>query len=188
MKNNSDLSNIIIRSIISILIFVMIIYLAKKYIAPEFEAAGIWFFQQFGLFGLFFITYLVDTFIVPASPDVFLALLIADGRHQYIGLALICIASILGGMSGYWIGHQIKNWRFLQFFTEKYQEKGMALFQKYGIGAVILGALTPVPFSVTCWLAGLFKMNYLKFVTATFFRIPRLILYYYLITIVWKNV
>ncbi|MBN2090241.1 VTT domain-containing protein [candidate division KSB1 bacterium] len=86
------------------------------------------------------------------------------------------------------MGYHLKNLRFVHYFTHKYQEKGEVLFQKYGIGAVILGALTPVPFSVVCWLAGLFKMNYFKFALATFFRIPRLILYYYLIAVVWKNV
>ncbi|MBN2090242.1 hypothetical protein JW964_11575 [candidate division KSB1 bacterium] len=101
MKKDTDLSNIIIRTFISIILLVVLIYLAKKYIAPEFEAAGIWFIQKFGLIGLFINTYLVDTFIVPASPDVFLALLIADGRHQIAGLTLICIASVLGGLSGY---------------------------------------------------------------------------------------
>lgn len=170
------------------MMLIMLIYLTKKYIAPEFKAAGSYFFYQFGLNGLFFITYLVDTFIVPASPDVFLALLVADGHHQYIGLALICIASILGGLSGYWIGYYLKYLSFVQYFTHKYQATGEILFQKYGIGAVILGTLTPVPFSVICWLAGLFKMNYFKFALATFFRIPRLILYYSLIITVWRNI
>jgi len=187
-KNDTDnhLIKTFFRTIFSILILIVVVYLAKRFLTDELVSIGRIFIEKFGLTGLFFDVYFVDTFIVPASPDLFLALLIADGRNQLSGLILICIASVLGGISGYWIGFKLDNWKIIQRFVKKYQKQGKFMFHRYGASAVIIAALTPLPFSTICWLAGMFQMEFKKFLIATMFRIPRMILYYYIIAGVWK--
>jgi membrane protein YqaA with SNARE-associated domain len=53
-----------------------------------------------------------------------------------------------------------------------------ALFKKYGLWAVLAGATTPMPFSVTCWTAGVLGVGFWPMVMACLFRIPRFYLYY----------
>ena len=38
---------------------------------------------------------------------------------------------------------------------------------------------------ITCWMAGIYKMPYGKFLLATLFRAPRMVAYYYLFVLGW---
>ena len=102
-------------------------------------------------------------------------------KQQALGLALICIASVLGGLGGYYIGHKLKKRKWVIRLTSGFREKAEDLFHRYGRWAVVLAALTPIPFSTICWTAGIFNMKFEKFWPTTLFRIPRMILWYYLI-------
>ncbi len=183
----ASLWRILLRTVISISILLVLVYFSKQYLHTELEAIGKLFIEKFGLVGLFIDVYLVDTLIVPVTPDLFLGLLILDGRHQAIGLLLISIASVLGGLSGYWIANKLSSWRIVHKLVKNYQEKGEALFQRFGVWAVVIAGLSPVPFSTVCWLAGMFHMDRHKFFLATLTRIPRMIIWYFLIAKVWQN-
>ena len=136
--------------------------------------------------GLFLGVYLLDSLILPATPDLFLGFLaVAKDVNHVLGVTLICIASVLGGFSGYFIGSHIKDWPFLEKFVYRYEDRGKELFRKYGIWGVVIGAMTPIPFSTVCWLAGMFEMNFKKFALACLFRIPRMIIWYVLIAYSW---
>jgi len=182
-----DLLQAIMKTVAAIVLLIIIVYLAKRFLQTELEAGGQLFIQKFGLAGLFLDVYLVDTFIVPATPDFFLGILVASGKYQMWGVVLICVASVLGGLSGYWIGSRFGRWKWVQRAVHSYQQRGEHLFQRFGVGAVILAAISPLPFSTVCWLAGIFRMNFNKFALATLGRIPRMILWYYLIAYVWQN-
>ena len=49
---------------------------------------------------------------------------------------------------------------------------------KYGIWAVIVAAITPIPFSPVCWIAGMLEMDYKQFLVASLWRIPRFMIWY----------
>jgi membrane protein YqaA with SNARE-associated domain len=189
MRQDTQISlwKILFRTIGSIAVLVIVVYFSKNYLETELELLGKLFVEKFGLIGMFISVYLNDTLIVPMTPDVILSLLIIDGRHQVIGLALISIASVLGGLSGYKIGHKLNSLRLFQKLVHNYQEKGEALFRRFGVWAVVIAGLTPVPFSTICWLAGMFHMDWYKFSLATLSRIPRMIIWYFLIAGVWLN-
>lgn len=184
-KNGLGLT--VIKTVSSIIVLLVLVYLGKHYLKNELEYLGHLFFEKFGFVGLFIDVYLVDTFIVPVTPDLFLGLLITNGGNQILGLILICIASVLGGISGFYIGFYLNSRKYVQKLTKRYRERGERLFRRYGVGAVILAAISPIPFSTICWLAGIFRMRFSQFFWATFFRIPRMIIWYYLIAVVWQK-
>jgi len=186
-QHDNNLFSIILKTIGMIFILIIIVYLSKRFLQKEFESLGIMFFEKFGLLGIFIDVYLVDTLIVPATPDLFLGILVTSGKYQVIGIALTSVASVLGGLSGYWIGAKLGSKKIIQRLTLKFQARGEDLFQRYGFGAVILAAVSPIPFSTICWMAGMFHMNFRKFAWATLSRIPRMIVWYYLIAVVWNN-
>ena len=88
------------------------------------------------------------------------------------------LASILAGQLGYLAGKSLSLWKFLHKFTHRFKTRGEELFLNFGFWAVVLGSLTPLPFSATCWMAGHYKLEYGKFFLATLFRIPRMVIYY----------
>lgn len=181
----SDIGKLILRTILSLIFLIVLVYVGKKYVGSYLEIAAKLFFEKFGLVGLFIGVYFVDTFIVPLTPDIFLILLVPSEIDQRLGLTLICIASILGGISGYGIGKNLNTLRIVQRLVSKYKHRGENLFQRYGIWAVVIAAATPLPFSTICWLAGIFRMNFRQLVLATFFRIPRMAVYYLMIALGW---
>jgi len=178
---------IFIRTIGSIAFLVIVVYFSKIYLEAELETLGRLFVEKFGIAGMFIGVYFNDTFIVPMTPDLFLGLLIVAGRHQALGLTVIAIASVLGGWSGYKIGEKLSTWRLVQKLVRNFQAQGENLFRRFGIWTVVIAGLTPIPFSTVCWLAGMFHMNWLKFFLAALSRIPRMIIWYFLISGVWQN-
>ena len=186
-SRNDNLIRIVLKTVGAIILLLIIVYLGKRFLQNEFETLGLLFIEKFGIMGIFINVYWVDTLIVPVTPDLFLGILVTSGKYQVPGIGLICIASVSGGLSGYWIGARLGAWKFIQRFTRNFQARGEYLFRRYGLGAVILAALSPVPFSTVCWMAGMFHMNFRKFAWATLTRIPRMIIWYYLIAVVWQN-
>lgn len=181
----AELGKLIFRTILSLIIIVVLVYLGKQYVGKYLQVGAKLFIEKFGLLGLFIDVYLVDALIVPLTPDVFLLILVSNETNQIFGLILICIASVLGGISGYGIGKYLHKLRIVQRLTSKYEQRGEKLFQRYGTWAVAIAAFTPIPFSTICWLAGIFKMDFKPFVLATFFRIPRMVIYYLMILLGW---
>jgi membrane protein YqaA with SNARE-associated domain len=52
------------------------------------------------------------------------------------------------------------------------------MVQRYGRLTVALGALTPLPFSITCWCAGGLGMPLARFLPVSLLRVPRYVVYY----------
>jgi membrane protein YqaA with SNARE-associated domain len=54
--------------------------------------------------------------------------------------------------------------------------------RKYGFWAVALGSVTPFPFSLACWSAGVMEIRWTTVLAASLlFRVPRFLIYYSLI-------
>jgi len=128
---------------------------------------------EYGYLGIFIISF-TESIIQPIPPDPFITGATAFGLNLFLSAFIAAIASILGGSVGYFLGKTLGEPVAKKFIKDKYYQKGEELFNKYGIYAVLIGALTPVPYKVICWMAGIFEMNFTKFLIASFIgRFPR---------------
>jgi membrane protein YqaA with SNARE-associated domain len=128
---------------------------------------------EYGYVGIFLISF-TESIIQPVPPDPFITGATAFGLNPLISAFVAAIASVLGGSVGYFLGKFLGEPIAKKLIKEKYYKEGEKLFNKYGIYAVLVGALTPVPYKVICWMAGIFEMNFLKFLLASFVgRFPR---------------
>jgi undecaprenyl-diphosphatase len=89
-------------------------------------------------------------------------------------LTLIFIATFLGSIVGYFLGrtlgHPIASW----LLGKRRLEEGEKFIKKWGILGVILAGLTPIPFKIVTWTAGIFEMPFWKFLIGVLIgRIPR---------------
>ncbi len=146
---------------------------------------GQWFFTHYGLPGAFIGTILCDAFAVPVPVDTYLAAAVTAKVPALPILTVASLASLLGGAIAYKIGQHLHRIPILQRIMERFRPKGEALFTRWGSTAVAIAAWTPVPFAIVCWMAGTFKMPWTRFALATLHRIPRIILYYYIIKLGW---
>jgi membrane protein YqaA with SNARE-associated domain len=140
--------------------------------------------DQFGLPGLFTITLVMDTIIQPISPDV-LTLGYSMSDLNVLTVSLVGgIASIFAGLIGYGIGHIIEEEGIDKFMGRSKYEKAHKLFEKHGFWAILIGSISPIPFSAICWSAGIFKMPWRFFVISVVVtRLPRFLLAGYIGTL-----
>lgn len=168
---------------VTVVVFVLLVWAAKTYIGPHLERVSRYMTDTFGYPGVFVMTWLIDTFTLPAPPDVVLVF-IAHPRSPldpHIALALVSIASVLAGICAFLIARRVGRIQWIQRRLERSFDKGHALFERYGVWTVVIAGLTPIPFSIVCWLAGIYRMALLPLALACLSRIPRFIGWYYLI-------
>jgi membrane protein YqaA with SNARE-associated domain len=129
--------------------------------------------QDYGYLGIFIIAF-TESIIQPVPPDPFITGGTALGLKPLTAALIASLGSVLGGIVAYFLGKYLGEPVFKKLFGEKYFSKGEELFKKYGIWAVIVAAVTPIPFKVVCWLAGIFEMPLLAFVLGSVIgRFPR---------------
>lgn len=128
--------------------------------------------------GLFSLVALNDFIVTPVSPDILIFLISQKSPGSYMLVAALGTASVLGGASAWLCGRFLEN-KFKAVRLEKFIAENHVLINKYGVWIVALGALTPVPYSLTCWAAGALKMDFPKFFLMILLRIPRFMLYFH---------
>jgi membrane protein YqaA with SNARE-associated domain len=81
------------------------------------------------------------------------------------------VASVLGGMLGYAIGYyayQAVGLPILEFYGKANALDGFKAFvQEYGVKAIIIKGMTPIPFKVVTIAAGVAGMAFVPFVLAS---------------------
>ena len=127
---------------------------------------------------LLLLVALNDFFITPVSPDIVIFLISRKSPDSYILIAALGAASVLGGVLAWLCGRYLER-RFKSDSLENFVTENHALINKYGVWIVALGALTPIPYSLSCWAAGALKMDFSKFFLMVLLRIPRFLIYFY---------
>ena len=132
-----------------------------------------------GLLGVFVFVLIVDTFIVPASLD--LVFPITMTWNPIPLLTVMSVASVLGGILGYWIGRTLFRVPFIRNTVSGYYDRGSAMVKRYGMWSVVIAGLFPIPFSTVSWIAGMLRLPFHMYTLAALSRIPRIVAYWALL-------
>lgn len=162
-------------------LFMVLLVSVLVLFGDEFKALGQAAVNRFGYAGVGIGIALIDMFTLPLPPDTILALAVAGGLDPVWTIVWGSAGSITGGIGAYWLGRLLGTTRFVVRVVAPFKERGEAFIDRLGVNAVIVAALTPIPFSIVCTLAGAMGMNFVRFLPATLFRIPRIAIYYLLI-------
>ncbi|WP_457600433.1 YqaA family protein [Hydrogenivirga sp.] len=131
--------------------------------------------ENYGYVGIFLISF-SESIVQPIPPDPFIAGGTALGLNPLIASLVAAVASVLGGLTAHTLGKALGEPVARKLLGERNYVKGEALFNRFGVWAVLLAALTPIPFKVVCWLAGIFEMPRIPFLLASFVgRFPRFV-------------
>jgi membrane protein YqaA with SNARE-associated domain len=136
-----------------------------------------------GVIGLAAILFVSDALITPIPPDFILVVVAkSDLRTDWVPiLAGMGVLSTVAGLSGWLMGARLGETPFLKRIFGRVRERNERLVARYGSLGVALGAITPIPFSVTCWTAGLMRLPFWSVFWPSLLRIPRFFGYYALI-------
>lgn len=171
-----DWRQIVRKTILIALTFLFIYAIALYFVQDHYHVIGAWTIENLGYAGVALLVFLIDTFIVPMSVDIIFPFVLE--WNPVTLLATMSLASAAGGFCGYWIGRLLGHLPLIKAFTSRFSEDGERLINKYGVWAVVIAGLTPIPFSTVCWMAGMFRVQWQLVALATLSRIPRMILYY----------
>ena len=110
-----------------------------------------------GLSGFAAFTLVYNVLLVPFPYDVFLLAVARlddtiDGEALWMAATLgMTAAAAVDYMAGRWLAPWVRPW----LMKQRGYARAMRYLERHGSVAVALSALTPVPFSLVCWLAGL---------------------------------
>ena len=131
------------------------------------------------MWGLAGILFLSDSVISPIPPDLVLLVLANSPAAPwwYWLIPLLGLLSAVAGCCGWWLGAWLGRYPSIRRGLDRFGGNERVV-QRYGAWGVALGALTPIPFSITCWIAGMMNVPIRRVAPVTLLRVPRYVVYY----------
>ena len=114
----------------------------------------------------------IESSFFPIPPDVMLVpMVLADRESAWRFAAIATVSSVLGGLLGYAIGYYLYDavgLPILKFYGKEHAlDAFIAFVHDYGVPAVIIKGMTPIPYKIVTIAAGVAKMNIPAFIGAS---------------------
>lgn len=105
----------------------------------------------------------------PIPPDVILVPVVLANRQRAYWIATVCtVASVLGGILGYFIGaflwDSVGVWISQLYHLETKMEDLRLLYAEWGALVILIKGLTPIPFKLVTIASGVFAFDFPLFV------------------------
>jgi len=98
-----------------------------------------------------------------------------------INLILLTVISYLSGVIGYFIGSNFSKTTIYKKLHVRYLIQYDAQLKRYGVFLVMVAAVTPIPYSATCMLAGSVGLPFKRFLLIGVLRVVRFAAYGYMV-------
>ena len=92
-------------------------------------------------------------------------------------LTMLAVLSYVGGIISFFIGKAISNMPSVYNYLEVKMEKHVKMIRKWGGFLIVVGALLPIPFSITSIAAGLIHYKFKNYLLFGLLRFVRFYLY-----------
>lgn len=133
-----------------------------------------WAYTPYAMPALFVLAFAESSFF-PIPPDVMLLpLCLGEPRRAFRFAGWCSLASVLGGIAGYWMGYGLWNvgLRELAFdwipgFGPAQFDRVQALYEQWNFWVVFTAGFSPLPYKVFTITAGVFGVNFPLFVLAS---------------------
>lgn len=127
--------------------------------------------SRYALWALAAVAFVESSFF-PIPPDVLLIpMIIAAPRKAFLFAAIATVASVLGGLFGYFIGYALFDTigqLILEFYGKAaYFEEFRTRYNEWGAWAVLIAGVTPFPFKVITIASGVTALNLPVFIVAS---------------------
>ncbi|MRX72266.1 DedA family protein [Bacillus lacus] len=126
------------------------------------------FFQEWGVWGLIVVAFTESSFFVIPPDALLIPMSLLQPQSALLFAGYATLFSVLGGIFGYYLGKGIGRPLLNKFASEKLILRAEQLYEKYGIGAIIIAGFTPIPYKVFTVLSGAVSMNLALFVVGSF--------------------
>jgi membrane protein YqaA with SNARE-associated domain len=140
--------------------------------------------NRIGFAGLCAILLINDMLVTPFPGDLLLVVIAKSdlAENWFLHVLILGLTSVCAGLLGWSIGRWLGHLRFVRRLVGQFKDEHQDFIRKYGFLAVALGSATPLPYSLTCWSAGIMEIRWTTVLAASLlFRVPRFLIYYSLI-------
>lgn len=130
-------------------------------------------FSRLGIFSFFFTS---ETLLGLIPPEIFIAWT-KKTTEPILNLSILATLSYTGGLLSYFIGKLALKIEGVKNYLEVKMAKHLKNSKKWGGFLILVGALLPVPFSISCMAAGMIKYPFKNVVLFGLFRFARFAIY-----------
>ncbi|HNP94289.1 MAG TPA: VTT domain-containing protein [Cyclobacteriaceae bacterium] len=168
----------LVRGLMWFAVIITVFILLEEYIQENFQARVEQIYDSLFLFyGVFTLSEIIFGLI---PPEFFMYVYVLNHipLHNYIiDLSALTIISYGAGVVGYYVGRNFSKTGFFEKISEKYLGQYQNSLRKYGGYLVLVGAVTPIPFSAMCMLAGSINFPLRSFLLISIARVLRFAVY-----------
>ncbi len=134
------------------------------------------------LFLLFYST--LKAFLPLPSLEVVLLPLVLKHPDGVLWYSIVgAVGTYIGGTIGYLLASFTKESMWVKLVGENTWNQGKRMMNRYGVLAVVIGGITPIPDFILAYLAGFLRMNYFTFAFSDgLARLARSLIVLYLFT------
>jgi membrane protein YqaA with SNARE-associated domain len=163
------------KALLPILIFIALLWLIHEFFF-DFNDLFISItttFNPLTILGVFFAS---ESLLGLIPPEIFIAW--ADKTEMPVFfLSVLAVLSYVGGIISFFIGKTISNMPSIYNYLEVKMEKHVKMIRKWGGFLIVVGALLPIPFSITSIAAGLIHYKFKNYLLFGLLRFVRFYLY-----------
>lgn len=124
--------------------------------------------SPYGTVALFIIAFAESSFF-PIPPDILLIpLALSNVSYAFVYATITTLGSVLGGLFGYLIGDKGGKKILYRLVSKEKILLVKHYYQKFDVWAVGIAAFTPIPYKVFTISAGVFNLNFRRFLLASF--------------------
>jgi membrane protein YqaA with SNARE-associated domain len=175
------------RFVLGLVLLLGLVVLLVRTLRPELEGIGKWFVERYGLWGVAAGTFIADGFHFPVPPQFYMLLATAAHSNPIATLVASSAGSVLGGGTGYLVARRLGHVQALRRWIERLsRDKRELIGQRRPYRSALVASMTPIAFSVLCYVAGLLEVRRGPVLVLLLMRLPKIALYYYLVRIGWS--
>lgn len=169
------IGNSLKKSAIPLILIIFGLYLVNEYVFTIDD--GLEFLTQtFSRTGVLIVFFISETLLGLIPPEIFIGWS-KKTATPILNLSILATLSYIGGILSYFIGKTIQKITTVKNYLEIKMAKHLKNTGKWGGFLILIGALLPVPFSITCVAAGMIKYPLKGVVLFGLFRFVRFALY-----------
>jgi membrane protein YqaA with SNARE-associated domain len=139
------------------------------------------FVETFGGPGVALGYFLPDALFMPIPQEAVKTFALLGGMPFWDIVLWASLGTLLGGPVGFWGGRLLAKRPRVAALLAGRGARAHGIVARYGTLGLAIGALTPLPYCLTCWAAGALRMPFRTFLLVSLLRIPRVIFFLWLI-------
>lgn len=187
MQPSPSASRVALRFALGAAALLGVVAAVSRLLGPSLEPLAVRFVARYGYPGMALGALVSDLTTFPVPPQFYMVTAVSAGAPWPPTLFFIALGSVLGGAGAYRLGSRLAAVPWVRPRVEGSRPWVDRLVARYGAWGMAVAAMSPIPFSVLCYLTGAYRLGPRAAAIVLGLRVPRLAIFYALIALGWRR-